>query len=51
VAWRAVAEQATTTENRAFAITALTECAIAAARWNQVLGVSPVTVAFPGGTE
>lgn len=50
-AWRAVIEQATGTEDRTFAITALTQSAVMAARWSAVLGVSPVTVAFPGGTE
>lgn len=51
VAWRAVLEQATTSEDRSFALTALTQSAVAAARWNQVLGVLPITVAFPGGSE
>ena len=51
VAWRAVLEQATTTEDRAFAVTALTQTAVTAARWREVLGVSPITVAFPGGSE
>ncbi|UNB56175.1 MULTISPECIES: ferritin-like domain-containing protein [unclassified Mycolicibacterium] len=51
VAWRAVLEQATTTEDRAFAVTALTQAAVTAARWRAVLGTSPSTVAFPGGTE
>ena len=51
VAWRAVLERATTEQDRAFAVTALTECAVTAARWSQVLGISPITVAFPGGTE
>ncbi|MDR3662267.1 MAG: ferritin-like domain-containing protein [Mycobacterium sp.] len=50
-AWRAVVEQATTTDDRATAIKALTDCAVLAARWRQVLGVTPSTVAFPGGTE
>lgn len=50
-AWRAVLEQATTTEDRTFAVTALTQCAVRTARWNRVLDVSPVTVAFPGGNE
>jgi len=47
VAWRAVIEQATAEQDRAFGVTALTESAVLAARWNQVLGVWPVTVAFP----
>ena len=51
VAWRAVLEQATTDQDRAFAVTALTQCAVAAARWSQVLDVWPITVAFPGGSE
>ena len=51
VAWRAVLEQATTDQDRAFAVTALTQCAVAAARWSQVLEVWPITVAFPGGSE
>ena len=50
-AWRAVIEQATSEQDRTFGVTALTESAVLAARWNQVLGVWPVTVAFPGGTE
>ena len=51
VAWRAVVEQATTEQDRGFAVTALTQSAVLAARWSRVLGVSPVTVAFPGGNE
>jgi hypothetical protein len=51
VAWRAVVEQASADEDRAFAVKALTECAVTAARWRKVLGVMPVTVAFPGGSE
>jgi hypothetical protein len=51
VAWRAVVEQATNEQDRAFAVTALSQCAVAAARWSRVLGVSPITVAFPGGSE
>jgi Domain of unknown function (DUF4439) len=51
VAWRAVLEQATNGQDRAFAVAALTQCAVAAARWSRVLGVSPITVAFPGGSE
>lgn len=51
VAWRAVVEQAADEKDRTFAVTALTQCAVAAARWNQVLGVAPPTVAFPGGSE
>lgn len=51
VAWRAVIEQATDEQDRTFAVTALTQCAVAAARWSRVLGISPITVAFPGGSE
>lgn len=51
VAWRAVLEQAETPDDRTFAVTALTRCAVLAARWNRVLGNSPVTQAFPGGAE
>ena len=48
VAWRAVIEQAQTPEDRKFGVTALTQSAVLAARWNQVLGVNPITTAFPG---
>lgn len=51
VAWRAVLEQATTAEDRTLAVTGLTRCAVTAARWREVLRISPSTVAFPGGTE
>jgi hypothetical protein len=51
VAWRAVIEQATSEQDRAFAVAALTQAAVAAARWRQLLGIRPVTVAFPGGSE
>jgi len=51
VAWRAVVEQATTTEERTFGVKALTQTAVTAARWSKVLGVWPITVAFPGGSE
>ncbi|HEX2284541.1 MAG TPA: ferritin-like domain-containing protein [Mycobacterium sp.] len=51
VAWRAVVEQSTNEQDRAFAVAALTQCAVTAARWSRVLGVSPITVAFPGGSE
>ncbi|BBY16579.1 ferritin-like domain-containing protein [Mycolicibacterium litorale] len=50
-AWRAVVEQATATEYRTFGLTALTQSAVAAARWTQIVGTDPVTVAFPGGNE
>jgi Domain of unknown function (DUF4439) len=51
VAWRAAIERATTEQDRTFGVTALTEAAVATARWKQVLGTRPVTVAFPGGSE
>lgn len=55
VAWRAVMEQAsgddTAEQDRAFALSALTQCALMAAKWRQVLGAWPVTEAFPGGKE
>ncbi|MFV9633357.1 ferritin-like domain-containing protein [Mycobacterium neumannii] len=51
VAWRAVVEQASTEQDRAFGVEALTQCAVMAARWSQLLGTTPVTVAFPGGSE
>jgi phosphoribosylcarboxyaminoimidazole (NCAIR) mutase len=49
--WRAVLEHATTTDDRTFAVTALTECAVTAAKWRAVVGTQPTTVAFPGGSE
>ncbi|HLS00231.1 ferritin-like domain-containing protein [Mycolicibacillus parakoreensis] len=51
VAWRAVLEQADTDGDREFALRALSACAVTAARWNAVAGVSPVSEAFPGGSE
>jgi len=51
VAWRAVLERASSTEDRAFAVTSLTECAVTAAKWRRLAGMEPSTVAFPGGTE
>lgn len=51
VAWRAVVEQATSEQDRAFGVAALTQSAVMAARWSRVLGAAPVTVAFPGGSE
>lgn len=50
-AWRAVLEQATAQQDREFAVKALTQCAVTAARWSRVLGIWPITVAFPGGSE
>jgi hypothetical protein len=51
VAWRAVIEQAKTPEDRKFGATALTQSAVLAARWKQVLGAWPITTAFPGGSD
>jgi Domain of unknown function (DUF4439) len=51
VAWRAVLEQAAGSEDRTFAVTALTQSAILAARWKRALKAWPVTEAFPGGSE
>jgi hypothetical protein len=51
VAWRAVLEQETDEQGRVFAVTALTQCAVAAARWGRAVGTPPTTVAFPGGSE
>ncbi|MCB0949464.1 MAG: ferritin-like domain-containing protein [Mycobacterium sp.] len=50
-AWRAVVEQATDPSLRAFAVTALTDSAVNAARWRRIRGDTAITVAFPGGTE
>lgn len=51
VGWRAVLEQSGSEQDRAFALDALTQCALMAAKWRQVLGAWPVTEAFPGGKE
>jgi len=50
-AWRAVLEQATDQSLRAFAVAALTESAVMAARWRRIRGDTTITVAFPGGSE
>ena len=50
-AWRAVLEQATDQGQRAFAVTALTDSGVMAARWRRVLKDPTITVAFPGGSE
>jgi hypothetical protein len=50
VAWRAFVEQAQSTEDRTFGVTALTQSAVLAARWKQQLGDWPITTAFPGAT-
>ena len=49
VAWRAVIEQAQAPADRKYGVTALTQSAVLAARWKQVLGDWPITTAFPGG--
>jgi hypothetical protein len=49
VAWRAVIEQAQDPQDRRFGVTALTQSAVLAARWKQLLGDWPITTAFPGG--
>ncbi|MEZ0364674.1 ferritin-like domain-containing protein [Mycobacterium sp. pUA109] len=51
VAWRAVLEHAQTSEDRAFAVTALTQSAVLGARWNRALDIWPIAGAFPGGSE
>jgi hypothetical protein len=51
VAWRAVLETASAAEDRTLAVTGLVESAVTASRWRDVLGVTPSTVAFPGGNE
>ena len=50
-AWRAVAEQARERADRELAVTALSESAVLAARWNRVLGTWPITQAFPGAGD
>jgi hypothetical protein len=50
-AWRAVLERAESSTDRAFAATALTQCAVRAATWRHVLNEWPMTVPFPGGNE
>ena len=55
VAWRAVLEQAAAGSggdtDRTFAVTALTQSAVLAARWKRVLKLWPLTQAFPGGSD
>ena len=50
-AWRAMIEKAPTPADRTFGVTALTQCAVRAAKWRQVLRAWPLTVPFPGGNE
>ena len=47
-AWRAVIEQAQNDADRTFAVTALTQSAVLAAKWKQAQGDWPITTAFPG---
>lgn len=51
VAWRAVLEQASSPDDRTFAVTALSQTAVTAAKWRAIVNAWPVTVAFPGGAE
>jgi hypothetical protein len=51
VAWRAVLEQTDSEKDREFAVKALTQCAVLAARWRSALGAWPITEPFPGGSE
>ncbi|NBQ42400.1 MAG: DUF4439 domain-containing protein [Mycobacteriaceae bacterium] len=51
VACSSTARQATAESDRAFGLTALTQCAVLGARWRRVLREWPVTKAFPGGGE
>lgn len=46
-AWRA-ALPVTTDDDRAAALSALTDAAVRATRWRRMAGVTPVTVPFPG---
>lgn len=50
-AWRAVVEQATDENVRAFGVAAMLEAAVTAARWRTIAGATPVIVPFPGGAE
>ncbi|MGB3699468.1 MAG: ferritin-like domain-containing protein [Gordonia sp. (in: high G+C Gram-positive bacteria)] len=47
-AYRALLEQAERPEVRRLAVEGLTDCALRAAAWRGVAGLSPRTVAFPG---
>jgi hypothetical protein len=51
VAWRAVLEQAAAADDRTFAVSALTQSAVLAARWKRELNAWPITQALPGGAE
>ncbi|WP_280299089.1 DUF4439 domain-containing protein [Nocardia neocaledoniensis] len=50
-AWYAVVEQASDETVRAAATEALTEAAVRRARWQAILGATPVSTAFPGRAE
>ena len=47
-AWRVVIGSTDDAELRGFALTGLSEAAVRLAMWKQVLGVTPMTVPFPG---
>lgn len=51
VAYRALLEKAADAAARRLGLDGLTESAVRAARWREILDVEPVTVAFPGGPE
>lgn len=51
VAWRIVVEQAEQGSDREFAVNAVSQSAVLAARWKRALGTWPVTRAFPGGQD
>jgi ferritin-like protein len=49
-AWRD-ALAATTGDDRKFALSALTGCAVQGTRWREAAGITPVTLPFPGTTS
>ncbi len=55
VAWRAVLDQSRAGSDgdavRAFAVSALTQSAVLAARWKRILKAWPLTQALPGGKD
>ncbi len=48
IAWRSLVERTDSTELRRMGVEALTDCAVRLATWQQILGTSPATSAFPG---